>query len=611
MTKKYAALVAGDVNPIGMDPKGTRELWDSLTKDLEGNKDENQRGVQALTNWLSALSKEGQEGQGQQGPAEISAPSEPPLVEGTPSKDFGTAVREGLVVPTDLSKDLFKTATGTDMPGTGEISEQEMKTQDQWDGFRAANYQTGKEPGQMQSAILDEMGGREKPELQMIPMDQMTPGDDEMTWGPSKMVKGLLTMDPAEYCQGAMEALNGGLDVQKTMTDQLGLAGGPNLFKNMGKNLMESVIQGEATPEMKETLDSMKGAAANIQSEEMKAAFGDIKGQAEKLWNDPKIALEALSSAAADLTGGKGVGEIVGKALESGKEGLEKVSPALMIPSAMQKAVDGVIEMMQGQKGKKEKEEPEDPAKLSFVDKEGNLNEEFLNDFASKLSAAAAYKKCRKAGLNSKEAGMAGEAAGEVTQEATKTKGTTAVAAQALDKGVDAAKTAKDMAVKVASKSLAAIPGVGPALAVGLQAANYFANLAIDAAKEAGKEAVGPNQNTPGAPGAEQEQKPQEKPQGTEVKTQGPNAVEVTAELAGAGAGPGAGGGAKGVGGVKEALTKGKGKLLKQLLPAGDLNEGLIDSLSGMGSKATEGIAKTKDGAKTNKPPDFVQEMNG
>ena len=249
------------------------------------------------------------------------------------------------------------------------------------------------------------------------------------------------------------------------------------------------------------------------------------------------------------------------------------------------------------EKGGKEKDGQATP---SFAKEDGSMDQGAVSDFASKLSSAVAYKKSRKAGLPSKDAGPAAETAGEITAEATKTPQKSEMANQAIDKGAAALKAGKDLAVKAASKALAAIPGVGTALSVGLQVANVVANIAIDAMKETAKDAVGPAANTPGNPGTEQE-----KPQGGEVKNQGPNAMEISGEMAQAGAGP-----SPGAGGFKEALRKGKGKLLKELIPAGDLTEGAIGGLGKMAGKGIAAVAGTASRDASKPPPEGVLEMN-
>lgn len=571
MNKKYAALIANEINPMGLDPKGQRNLWDSMTKDLEGGQEENKRGVTALKNWVDKASKDQQ--------ADI-YPSEPGLTETTPDKDLGTAVREGTVAPTELSKELFKTATGMDFPGTGEPTEQEMATQDAWEGFRAADYQGGKAPTQMESAILQEMGGGSKrewmgPEAAPFGKDGGTTqersfGEDfanDMTFGPSKIIKGLLTGDPETLGQGIKEAQSVAQNIGDVLTGKTGRDQMQKLWDGFEKSMEKEVEKGGPGAQLAtDTLGLMKKA---------------------KEVNPVEQAIGMIS----DLVTGKNLGP--GSIAQELGNTANLANPA----NSLMKAWEMTSSILQPGSGKQGKDAP---ASDLMGNRGGlDLNDEFINDFATKLSSAIAYKKGRKAGLPSKEAGPAAETAGEVTREATRDSKTTDKSAEMIDKGVDAMKAAKNLAVKGASKALAGIPGVGTAAAVALQVANVVVDVVIDASKEMAKDQMG----TPGS-------QAKEGPSGNESPGEPAGQEKSTAEQ---GVSQAAGAGEMVASNTKQALKKTKGKLLKELLPSGGVGDMVEDSLGGIakqGASKVTGELKKSDKDRTGQVPEGILEMN-
>lgn len=469
MEKKQEAiekLLTGSLNL--KDKSDSNSLYLEISNKLSSNdKEDNAKGVAAVLKVEELTGKE----------PEFEAPT------GTGIKRcLGQDIRDGLVTPSNESENIYKLNKNEPLPGKKDLSDQEIGLRDVEMGFKAAGYESGMKPSSKDKMALDMLdGGAQDDKLNPAPF-----GDEEkdMTFGPSKIIKGLLTQDLAEVKKGLEQATTFG----DTRTFKENLIGLSQAFAPLNQ-LSKSISQHGPGFALKETgiSDSLQDIFGNRQTS---------KG--------PPLDLDSLRESLVDFNNRQTelVGEIA-DAFKTGKIGDEINSLIDVSKNGSLEDVENHVEQLFGKIGKKlngkedgeqeqdEDQEKEQPGASTAVKKEdeeeqpkqGKSQEDSPNwseQLAGRIAGATTYKAGRSKGLNPKKAGELGSIAQE---DATDIAKSTKDNEQSKDKSVDMAKDAKNMMAKsaanIASK-IPAPPGLGKAIAVGIIIADKATDFLMD-----------------------------------------------------------------------------------------------------------------------------------
>ena len=393
-------LLGGDPIDISQ-PETQRSLYMEIQKKLEVPSSASE-AVAGILKWEETTGKE---------------PEIPGITKDVPPRTLGMEIRNGEILPSQEASDLYQGLSGKPLPGQGDKSEQEINRQDLWDGFRGSNFQSGKTPKSQDIMGLNILGGK-------APESHGTQQD--MTWGPSKMIKGALSGNFEEMEKGAKECMGIGM-FNKT------LEAFSDVFERSGP---ASMLQKLTGPE---------------------GTLGGIKKEQEQLLNTVTDALT-----------GNGRGEQfkkIGEILEKGNK-------------------DMLQALLPGGPGKKEKGEPQEEKK----DTPKQAADDFFQKFAGLVASNATYKMARKKGFGPKQAGEMGEVAGEEAESIAKTQAPEKNQGQFEDKLMATAKAAKHLTATVLSKAALAIPGIGKAISIGITVADKATDILMDMAKSGATE---------------------------------------------------------------------------------------------------------------------------
>jgi hypothetical protein len=355
---------------------------------------------------------------------------------GTPPRCLSQDIREGLIQPTEEAERMFSSTQGSPLPGKGDRDEQELLHEDLEIAFEAAGFQTGQKIGSQDRMAIDEGKGQYGPE-QGDPVFRQE--NQDMTFGATKMLKGMLTGDPEEIQKGAKEWLE--------------------CPDNRAKDLFDKAGEFMKNPSL-ETAGKLMGGIAKEGN--AMSALGSGKSPFELNLGDLAKSHPAakLAGAVADvLSNPSGAAEKVMKNLE------EALSP-------FQKP------------GAKKEEAPESEDKKKGP--ENAMGEEGfdMKALAAAVAAASTYKKARSKGMNPKGAGEMASVAGDEAGLTYKGLGDNKEGEKNI---VDAAKAGKNMASGLAAKAAPLIlpPPMGKAVAAGIMIADKATDFILDAVKAA------------------------------------------------------------------------------------------------------------------------------
>jgi hypothetical protein len=399
-------------------------------------------------------------------------------------RSLGQDIRDGLISPTKDSQDLYELNKKEPLPGKKDLSDQEIAYRDIEIGLKAAGYESGTKPSSKDQMALDILGGKsQEDKLNPAPLGDQ---ENDMTFGPSRVIKGLLTQDPKEVTKGLEETIKVGA-AQSLKENLLDLS---PVFKPMQK-LSELIGQSVTGKEQGKEGTSNYLFDDTLTVADQQAKVGKDGLKLEDIFNarkDPfhpdqiNPSLEDLRETLGKINdkGTALIGEI-SDAFKTGKVGKEINALIDVSKNGSLEDVEKHVENLFGRAGKKLQEtlgEDEDPKKKPEGPKEDEPN--WSARLAGSIAGASTYKAGRSKGVNPKKAGeMASVAEDEATDIAKSTKEND----QSKDKSVDMAKDAKNMMAKTAAQvadKIPAPPGLGKAIAVGIIIADKATDMLMD-----------------------------------------------------------------------------------------------------------------------------------
>jgi hypothetical protein len=247
---KYEKLVAGEMEAEELGSKSTREgMMENLRNDLENPKNAG-RAVAALTNWES-IDPKGPRGGGHGNGIE---------------KSLALEVRRGETNPTKEAQSLYEQTTGSPMRGKNGRTEKDIIEEEIWEGFEASGFQNGEKPKTMAREILEAAGGWQ------------ASGKGKETWGPAKIVEGILSQDAEKAQKGFEDCAKTGLGEHTgKLLDTLDTMG-----KNINKEFMEQVM-GLITGEKRlgKTIEGLLGKEGGEKPEGPEGGVGKTMGMGQ------------------------------------------------------------------------------------------------------------------------------------------------------------------------------------------------------------------------------------------------------------------------------------------------------------------------------------------
>ena len=225
MSDKYQEFVLGTLETNqpkakeeGISPRDQQHVFTRLTEDLGSNDPkENARGVTALTNMEKSGIK----------------PVDPSMVPGVPGKSLEYMTEQGQVNINDNSKDLYKTTTGQDFPGTGETRSKDLVNEHRiQEGLQTGGYQTGTPLKSMEAAELEANGGRKD-----FPPDSPEVKTPSKTEGPSDLVRALVTGKPDDLLKALTSSAHLGISPKTLLS---GLDNPGKLINDTNEKFMKS-----------------------------------------------------------------------------------------------------------------------------------------------------------------------------------------------------------------------------------------------------------------------------------------------------------------------------------------------------------------------------------
>jgi hypothetical protein len=232
---KIAQYLAGTLDME--DKKNKNSLYIELAEKLSyGNKDDIAAAL-AVTEKVKELT--GKE------------PEYEPYVKGMPKRCLGQDIREGYITPSEDAEKMHMSLTGQELPGVGSPSEQEIACTDASIGAKAAGFQTGHQLSGPEKMFIEEQSTQKTTPSPMAEKDQI----EDMTFGPSRVIKGALTNDMKEVLEGLKETNS--IGASKDLENSLNILSNPG---GIAKQLSEFIKDG------KEALSgpSMAISAANL-----------------------------------------------------------------------------------------------------------------------------------------------------------------------------------------------------------------------------------------------------------------------------------------------------------------------------------------------------------
>lgn len=356
---------------------------------------------------------------------------------------LGQDIRDGIINPTEDSKQIYQENAQMSLPGTRDLSDQEIALRDIEIGFKESGYQSGKKPTSQEDMAIEILGGQsQEGKLNPAPFGE---SEAQMSFGPSKVLKGLLTGDMDELRNGLKETLKvGAIDDLRENLHTLA----------PGMKVMDKFL---------ETLDNP--------GEKLKDGvtdFSDIMSGRKSSPINPTT-LSDIRDSLVDVNqkGNLLANEIVDsfKTGKMGKEmqGLIDISKTGSLED-VEKHVEGMFDKLSNKIDKKSEEEPGEKKESSKPPEQSHWSEVL----AGRIAGAATYKAGRSKGLSGKNAGEMGAVA---ESEATDIAKTTKDNEASRDKSVDMAKGAKNALAKTAASiadKVPAPPGLGKAISIGI-----------------------------------------------------------------------------------------------------------------------------------------------
>jgi hypothetical protein len=370
---------------------------------------------------------------------------------------LGQDIRDGLVTPSEESEKMYGLNKQEPLPGKGDLSDQEISLRDIEIGLKSAGYESGVKPSSKDQMALEMMGGKtEEEKLNPAPFGEQ---EADMSFGPSKVLKGLLTQDFDEVVKGLKETAMIGAGAQ--LKDQLDMLS--PIFKPM-QTLSNMAREG--------IIDSFVGDTKG----------GDIKEIMGLRSKDEKpLDLEALRDGIKSINdkGSALVGELA-EAFKSGKVGKELNALLDVSKNGSLEDVEKHVENLFGRVDKKIKDTLSEDDQEKKPEKKPEETPQWSAELAGRIAGATTYKAGRSKGLNPKKSGeMASITEGEATDVAKSTKDNE----KSKDNAVDMAKDAKNMMAKTAASIADKIPtppGLGKAIAVGIIIADKATDMMMD-----------------------------------------------------------------------------------------------------------------------------------
>jgi hypothetical protein len=182
---KMAQYLAGTLDME--DTKNKNSLYIELAEKLSyGNRDDISTAL-AVTSKVTELT--GKE------------PEFEPYVAGLPKRSLGQDIRSGYITPSEEAQKMHRDLKGEDLPGIGNPSAHEIACTDAEIGARAAGFQTGHPISSMQKMLLD----GEKDSVGSTGSKPFDQEGQDMTFGPSKVIKGALSNNMEEVVEGLKE----------------------------------------------------------------------------------------------------------------------------------------------------------------------------------------------------------------------------------------------------------------------------------------------------------------------------------------------------------------------------------------------------------------------
>lgn len=491
---------------------------------------------------------------------------------------LGQDIREGLITPSAESEKMYSLNKKEPLPGKKDLSDQEIGLQDMQIGLESAGYQSGMKPSSKDRMALDMLSGQsQEDKLGSAPLGEK---DQDMSFGPSKVLKGLLTGDAQEIKKGLDQTLKIGavsslkenltelspiFKPMQKLSEFIGNLGAEN--DKMQKGLVDSMI--------KDIVGDPNGQDKNKSQEKEELGMLDIMGaqKGQQGFNGLdnleglRESLENINNRFSTL-----VGE-VSDAFKSGKVGKETTALIDISKNGSLEDVENHVEELFGKIGKKMgKDSEEEPGEAEKAPAKQTETPDFNARLAGSIAGAATYKAGRSKGVNPKKAGEMGAIAED---EATDIAKSTQNSDKSKDNAVDMAKNTKNMMAKTASAiadKIPAPPGLGKAIAVGIIIADKATDLLMDLINNKGGLEV-LNKSGGSLEGADQ------------AKTE-PNQQQQT--LSG------------GVDVFKQEMKKTKGGMVKKLIPTTDeiastAMKGAVDGIMSWGKEQVKGKKGTAD----------------
>lgn len=488
---------------------------------------------------------------------------------------LGQDIRDGLVTPSEESENLYLSNKKEPLPGKKDLSDQEISLRDLEIGIKAAGYESGVKPSSKDQMALEMLNGKSQE-------DKLTPApfgeqENDMTFGPSKVIKGLLTQDPKEVAKGLEETIKVG--EAESLKELLTLS---PVFKPMQK--LSEIVGNSITGQNKDkerTSNPLFEDTLLVTEQQAKVEKDGFK--LEDLFDSKKdplhpdqigLDLNGLRDSLVNLNekGTALVGEI-SDAFKTGKVGKEINSLIDVSKNGSLEDVENHVENMFGRLNKKIDQKTEEP------EKKGEKKQEDAPDWSAQLAGsiagAATYKAGRAKGINPKKSGeMSDIARDEATDIAKSTKSNE----ESKDKSVELLKNTKNMMAKTAANVVDKIPtppGLGKAIAVGIIVADKATDFMIDLINNKG----GADALSKASGDIEQadKEKGKDTPAAAQQSMVGDGNVEV----------------------FKEEMKKTKGGLVKRLIPTKDdvITSAMKGAVDGIGSWGKEQVSGRKGSA--------------
>lgn len=197
---KVAQYLAGNLD---MDnTKNKNSLYIELAEKISyGNKDDISAAIAVTDKVIQETGKE---------------PEYDPYVPGLPKRSLGQDIRAGYITPSEEAEKMHMDLKGKSLPGLGDPSAHEIACTDAEVGAKAAGFQTGHPLSSLDKMTLSEQQKSGAPTASK-PFDQE--GQD-MTFGPSKVIKGALSNNMEEVVEGLKEtnSIGAAKDLENSLT---------------------------------------------------------------------------------------------------------------------------------------------------------------------------------------------------------------------------------------------------------------------------------------------------------------------------------------------------------------------------------------------------------